>query len=109
MRFLPLLFLPLLPLPALAADQDRIDKVLDACLAMPEGASTPGMVDCTDEAIQAWDKRLNEVYKRVMADFDPKSRECCAPLSADGWHFAKPSTMPWEGRGDRTGLRSSAC
>jgi hypothetical protein len=57
MRFLPLLFLPLLPLPALAADQDRIDKVLDACLAMPEGASTPGMVDCTDEAIQAWDKR----------------------------------------------------
>jgi len=33
------------------------------------------MVECTDEAIQAWDKRLNEVYKRVMADLDPKSRE----------------------------------
>jgi uncharacterized protein YecT (DUF1311 family) len=75
MRFLPLLFLPLLPLPALAADQDPIDAALDACLAKPEGASTPGMVDCTDEAIQAWDKRLNDVYKRVMADLDPKSRE----------------------------------
>jgi len=67
--------LPLLPLPALAADQDPIDAALDACLAKPEGASTPGMVDCTDEAIQAWDKRLNDVYKRVMADLDPKSRE----------------------------------
>jgi len=75
MRFLPLLFLPLLPLPALAADQDPIDAALDACLAKPEGASTPGMVDCTDEAIQAWDKRLNEVYKKVLAGLDPKSRE----------------------------------
>jgi len=75
MRALPLLLLPLLSLPALAADQDPIDAALDACLAKPEGASTPGMVDCTDEAIQAWDKRLNDVYKRVMADLDPKSRE----------------------------------
>ena len=75
MRFLPLLFLPLLPLPALAADQDPIDAALDACLAKPEGASTPGMVDCTDEAIRAWDKRLNDVYKQVLAGLDPKSRE----------------------------------
>jgi len=75
MRALPLLLLPLLSLPALAADQDPIDAALDACLATPEGASTPGMVDCTDEAIQAWDKRLNEVYKQVLAGLDPKSRE----------------------------------
>ena len=70
-----LIFWLMLPLPALAADQDPIDKALDACLAKPEGMSTPGMVDCTDEAIRAWDKRLNEVYKQVLEGLDPKSRE----------------------------------
>ena len=70
-----LLLLSLLSFPALAADPDPLDAALDACLAKPEALSTPGMVECTDEAIQAWDKRLNEVYKRVMADLDPKSRE----------------------------------
>ena len=69
-----LLLLSLLSFPALAADPDPLDAALDACLAKPEALSTPGMVECTDEAIQAWDKRLNEVYKRVMADLDPKSR-----------------------------------
>ena len=71
---LPLLWL-IFPLPALAADQDPIDKALDACLAKPEGVSTLGMVECTGDAIRAWDKRLNEVYQQVMADLDPKSRE----------------------------------
>jgi uncharacterized protein YecT (DUF1311 family) len=70
-----LIFWLMLPLPALAADQDPIDKALDACLAKPEGMSTPGMVDCTDEAIRAWDKRLNDVYKQVLEGLDPKSRE----------------------------------
>jgi uncharacterized protein YecT (DUF1311 family) len=70
---LPLLFM--LPLLVLATDQDLIDKALDACLAKPEGASTLGMVECTGDAIQAWDKRLNEVYKRVMRGLDPKSQE----------------------------------
>jgi uncharacterized protein YecT (DUF1311 family) len=75
MRALPLLLLPLIPFPALAADPDPIDVALDACLAKPEALSTPGMVDCTDEAIRAWDKRLNEVYQQVMVGLDPKSRE----------------------------------
>ena len=70
-----LLFWLMLPLPALAADQDPIDKAFDACLAKPEGASTLGMVECTGAAIEAWDKRLNEVYQRVMAGLDPKSQE----------------------------------
>jgi uncharacterized protein YecT (DUF1311 family) len=75
MRALPLLLLPLLPLPALAADRDPIDAALDACLAKPEGASTPGMVECTSEAIRAWDKRLNEVYQQVISGLDPRSQE----------------------------------
>src|SRR5215472_12071127 len=70
-----LLLLLMLPPPAVAADPDPLDTALDACLAKPEALSTPGMVECTDEAIQAWDKRLNEVYKRVLAELDPKSRE----------------------------------
>ncbi len=74
MRALLLLSL-LLSFPALAADQDPLDAALDACLAKPEGSSTPGMVDCTNDAIRAWDKRLNEVYQQVMAELDPKSRE----------------------------------
>ena len=70
------LLLPLLlSFPALAADPDPLDAALDACLAKPEGASTPGMVDCTGEAIREWDKRLNKVYQQVMAGLDPKSRE----------------------------------
>jgi uncharacterized protein YecT (DUF1311 family) len=75
MRALPLWLLPLLPLPALAADPDPLDTALDACLAKPEALSTPGMVECADEAIRGWDKRLNEVYQQVMKDLDPKSRE----------------------------------
>lgn len=74
MRTLPLL-LSLLSFPALAADPDPLDAALDACLAKPEGASTPGMVDCTSDAIRAWDKRLNEIFQRVMAGLDPKPRE----------------------------------
>jgi uncharacterized protein YecT (DUF1311 family) len=74
MRALLLLF-SLLSFPALAADPDPLDAALDACLAKPEGASTPGMVDCTAEAIREWDKRLNKVYQQVMAGLDPQSRE----------------------------------
>ena len=36
------------------------------------------------EAIQAWDKRLNEAYTRVMADLDPKSRELLRVSAAMG-------------------------
>jgi uncharacterized protein YecT (DUF1311 family) len=70
-----LLLLLMLAFPALAADPDPIDAALDACLAKPEGSSTVGMVECTDDAIRAWDKRLNEVYQQVMAGLDSKSQE----------------------------------
>jgi uncharacterized protein YecT (DUF1311 family) len=70
-----LLLFSLLSFPALAADPDPLDAALDVCLAKPEALSTPGMVECADEAIRGWDKRLNEVYQQVMTDLDPKSRE----------------------------------
>jgi hypothetical protein len=37
---------------------------LAPCLAKPKGASTPGMVDCTGEAIREWGKRLNKSISR---------------------------------------------
>jgi uncharacterized protein YecT (DUF1311 family) len=70
-----LLLLLLVSFPAPAADPDPIDAALDACTAKPEGSSTVGMVECTGDAIRAWDSRLNEVYRQVMAALDPKSRE----------------------------------
>jgi uncharacterized protein YecT (DUF1311 family) len=78
-----LLLLLMLAFPALAADPDPIDAALDACLAKPEGSSTVGMVECTGDAIRAWDKRLNEVYQLVGAgsQVPGASARVSAPMS----------------------------
>jgi uncharacterized protein YecT (DUF1311 family) len=65
----------LLASPARADDKDPIDARLDACLATDEGVTTAGMINCTQTAIDAWDKRLNETYRKAMAVLDPKSRD----------------------------------
>jgi hypothetical protein len=105
-----LLLLFMLAFPALAADPDPINAALDACLAKPEGSSTVGMVECTGDAIRAWDKRLNEVYQQVMAGLNPKFPGASARVPAPiGWRSGKESMRPWEGLGGRTGARSSAC
>jgi uncharacterized protein YecT (DUF1311 family) len=65
----------LLASPARADDKDPIDAKLDACLATDEGMTTAGMIGCTQTAIDAWDKRLNETYRKAMAALDPKSRD----------------------------------
>ena len=98
-----LLLLFMLPLSRLAADQDPIDTALDACLAKPEGASTLGMVGCTGDAIQAWDKRMNEVYQRVMRGLDPKSQEllCASQRRWVAFREAEHDAIegPWRHRG----------
>jgi len=60
-----------------AADNapDPLDRALQACLDAPSGQTTAGMVTCTDQAIQAWDKRLNEVYQAALKQLDPKSAD----------------------------------
>jgi uncharacterized protein YecT (DUF1311 family) len=65
----------LLASPTRADDKDPIDAKLDACLATGEGMTTAGMIGCTQTAIDAWDKRLNEIYRKAMAALDPKSRD----------------------------------
>ena len=61
--------------PVHAAETDPIDARLDACLAQDKGQTTAGMVDCTGSAIDAWDIRLNETYRKALAALDPKSRD----------------------------------
>ncbi|MGH6859056.1 MAG: lysozyme inhibitor LprI family protein [Phyllobacterium sp.] len=54
-------------------ESDTVSTELDACLATPQGQTTAGMVDCTHAAYLAYDRQLNEVYKRVLAAVDGKS------------------------------------
>ncbi|MGU7772703.1 lysozyme inhibitor LprI family protein [Burkholderia sp. MR1-5-21] len=71
------LILMVLAVPVASAQQnaDPIETQADACLATPAGQTTSGMTDCTHQAYVAYDKRMNEVYQRVMRNADPKSRE----------------------------------
>jgi uncharacterized protein YecT (DUF1311 family) len=59
---------------AAADDKDPIDVTLDACLASGDGQTTAGMIKCTGSAVDAWDAKLNETYRKAMAALDPKSR-----------------------------------
>jgi uncharacterized protein YecT (DUF1311 family) len=60
---------------ALAETPDPIDAGLSACLGTASSVTTMGIVDCTATAIKAWDKRLNDVYRKTMGALDPKSQE----------------------------------
>jgi uncharacterized protein YecT (DUF1311 family) len=60
---------------ARADDADPIDAALDACLASDKGQTTAGTIACTGTAIDAWDGRLNETYRKALAALDPKSRD----------------------------------
>jgi len=55
------------------------------------------MVDCTSDAIRAWDKRMNEVYQRVMAGLDPKSRELLRASQRRWVAFRDPEHEAMEG------------
>jgi uncharacterized protein YecT (DUF1311 family) len=74
-RYLPMWIVALPALPALAANPDPIDATLERCLAAPSSQTTAGMVGCAVAATQAWDKRLNEAYKKAMAALDAPSQE----------------------------------
>lgn len=65
----------LLAAPAWAAEPDPVETALEACLARPGAATTAAMASCTDAAIRAYDKRLNETYQRAMMGLDAKSQE----------------------------------
>jgi uncharacterized protein YecT (DUF1311 family) len=50
--------------------KDKIDLELTQCLDKKENQNTVGMCDCANEATEQWDKKLNEVYKRLLNKLD---------------------------------------
>jgi uncharacterized protein YecT (DUF1311 family) len=47
--------------------EPRHTPAYDQCLASPSGASTLGMIVCTQTELGVQDGRLNSVYRRTMA------------------------------------------
>ncbi|WBU61836.1 lysozyme inhibitor LprI family protein [Paracoccus albus] len=48
--------------------QDSIGVTASACMSLPGGDSTAGMISCTSAEIDFWDGLLNESYQALMAD-----------------------------------------
>lgn len=77
MKRTAVLLIPVVLAMPLASAQKRVDPIeaqLEVCLAAPAGQTTEGMTDCSHQAYLAYDKRMNEVYQRVMRNVDPQSR-----------------------------------
>jgi uncharacterized protein YecT (DUF1311 family) len=51
-----------------------LDEFLDRCLAEPNHGSTAGQVECTNQAKQRWDDEMNQDYRRLTDDLDPKAQ-----------------------------------
>ena len=70
MKLLPLLiFLFISQIIATAQETEKkhpVDAKLEDCLAKDINYTTAGMVECTQKAYDAWDKELNNVYKKLM-------------------------------------------
>jgi uncharacterized protein YecT (DUF1311 family) len=51
-------------------EQHKIEKELDACLAIDSNQSTAGMNRCVYLATEQWDKELNKYYGLLMGSLD---------------------------------------
>ena len=85
------------------ATKDPIDKNLDACLNSPSGASTVGQNDCVAKAYADWDAELNKVYRKLMKDLDPSSRDLLRTSQRQWLAFRtaekKFQAAPWRQKG----------
>lgn len=48
-----------------------IGVVADTCLDKGDDPSTYGMADCSKREYLVWDERLNETYRKMMAELEP--------------------------------------
>ena len=55
--------------------EDKIEVELSKCLKSSEGSTTVGMCNCTYEALDKWDKKLNVVYKKLLATVDTSTKQ----------------------------------
>lgn len=89
-------------------EKDPVTVELDKCLAAPEGQTTAGMVDCTHNAYIAYDKQLNDVYKKALAGVDKESADKIRESQRKwiAWRDAQQAAdnAPW--RADRGTLAS---
>lgn len=46
---------------------DCVGKASQACMGTPGGDTTIGMIDCLQDELRYWDKRLNEAYGKRLA------------------------------------------
>lgn len=51
---------------------DPIDKRLEECIE--KNPTTAGMTNCAYESMDAWDKEMNVVYKKLMKRLDTKGK-----------------------------------
>lgn len=54
-------------------EKDPIDLRQEECIA--KNSTTVGMIKCTIQAREAWDKELNVVYNKLMGRLKPKGKE----------------------------------
>jgi uncharacterized protein YecT (DUF1311 family) len=47
-----------------------VGSLADACLDKGDDPSTYGMADCSKREYLVWDERLNETYRRMMAELE---------------------------------------
>ncbi|KVM88946.1 hypothetical protein WT77_29815 [Burkholderia stagnalis] len=95
----------------IASAQQKVDPIeaqANACLAAPAGQTTSGMIACSHQAYVAYDKRLNEVYQRVMRSADPQTRELIRQAQRQWLAYRdaqrKADNGPW--RADRGSIAS---
>ena len=58
-----------------AGEAHPIDEKLDACMNTSDGQTTYGMMDCYQEAEEAWDTELNRLYKALLGVMNKEDQD----------------------------------
>lgn len=76
-KFLLIVLLAAAPLHITAQSHSNVTDSIDSILRQCQDSvtSTYATISCLDDALDAWDKELNRVYKDVMQHLDEKNKE----------------------------------
>jgi uncharacterized protein YecT (DUF1311 family) len=70
-----------------------IDVWLEKCMEK-ENYTTAGMLNCSSQALDKWDKELNRVYKELMKKLSPEEKELLKQ-SQQQWIKFKDAEFKW--------------
>ena len=62
------------PAPAPDPAEARYSAAYQKCLDTPEGQSTAGMINCSDDETKLQDAALNTAYRATMKDLNPRQK-----------------------------------